>query len=140
MYMRKIVKRSIMTFAVMGVIFNFSLMNTFAAPMKSMVSMTSLTSGYEGSIHKTSGYHTFSTDWQESAVGDDGYAALTYGYNTFLINEDYAWAYHSQKEHSAEVGNARGAFGSEKKAAGKEAKIEVAHSGTSIQYQNTWYK
>lgn len=93
--------------------------------------------GYSGSIHRTSSGKSFDSDWQ--AIAYDGDATLIYGYNTVFINEDYSHAYHTSREHSAEVSNDRGSFGSSKKAAGKEASIEVRHKGTNIQYQNTWY-
>lgn len=101
------------------------------------VSVGILRSSYAGAIYETSAGRDFDEAWQ--ATSSNGNATLTYGYNTFLVNEDYSWAYHSSREHSAEVKNARGAFGSSKKAATEEAKIEVRHSGTSIEYQNTWY-
>ena len=34
----------------------------------------------------------------------------TYGYNTLAINEDYAHAYHSTKDHYAYVKNGNGSF------------------------------
>jgi len=93
--------------------------------------------GYAGSIYRTSSGRSFSSDWQVTAY--DTNAILIYGYNTVLINEDYSWAYHTEREHSGEVWNATGAFSSGRKAANNAAKIEVRHNGTSIQYQNTWY-
>lgn len=102
--------------------------------------------GYEGSIQRTNGTQGFTTGWQTTTYGDDrgdGYgtrAKMTYGFNTFAINEDFTWADHSLKKHSAIVQNNKGTFMSAKKAAGTTAKIEVTHSGNVIIYQNTWYK
>ena len=61
-----------------------------------------------------------------------------YGYDTFMINEDYAWGYHSTKKHYARVKNANGLYSSSWEKAGKTASIEVRHSGSSIVYFCNW--
>ena len=45
-----------------------------------------------------------------STTSDGGKGVLTYGYNTLAINEDYAHAYHSTKDHYAYVKNGNGSF------------------------------
>lgn len=144
MYYRK---KGICTFAAMGVIISAIPLSANAAPVSEMPIATSPTgsvsvgmprAGYNGSIQKTSEGQSFSSAWQLSATsGSD--ATLIYGYNTAWINEDYSWAYHNVREHSAEVQNSNGAFGSSKKKKTEVAKIEVRHSGNSVIYQNTWY-
>jgi len=99
--------------------------------------MAARSGGYIGSIYRTSSGKSFDSDWQASAYS--GNATLIYGYNTVLINEDYSHAYHTSMDHAAIVGNDNGAFMSSRKAAGKEASIEVRHKGASIEYQNSWY-
>ena len=93
--------------------------------------------GIKGYIYVDNGEQTFKSDWKLTKYGKD--SKLTYGYNTVLINEDFAWAYHSKREHSAIVSNKRRAFMSSKKKKKKTAKIEVRHKGSYIQYQNTGY-
>lgn len=147
--MKKHLKKAALLLAAMGIVFNVSTGSVMAASEYPIAtsenevatevspSIFSARGGMVGSIHRTNGSKTFKSDWKKTAY--DGDAKLTYGFNTVLINEDYAWAYHTKREHSAEVGNAKGAYTSGKKKAGKVAKIEVRHSGSSIQYQNTWY-
>lgn len=78
----------------------------------------------------------FSSSWERYTSGDSNRASLTYGFNTFLINEDYAWANHSMASHNAYVSNAKGGFAGPTKSAGSVSKIEVTHKGTSIHYMN----
>ena len=51
----------------------------------------------------TNGNKTFDKKWELSTTSDGGKGVLTYGYNTLAINEDYAHAYHSTKDHYAYV-------------------------------------
>lgn len=139
-------KKGMCTLAAMGVIVSMMPLSANAASVSETPIATSPTGsvsvglprGYNGSIQKTSAGQTFSDDWQLSATFESD-ATLIYGYNTNLINEDYSWAYHNTREHSAELKNSNGAFGSSKKKKTEVAKIEVRHSGNSVIYQNTWY-
>lgn len=77
---------------------------------------------------------TFSAAWERYATGDGGRAGLTYGYNTTLVNEDYAWAKHSTQSHYAAVYNGTGWHTGKGVNAGSTSKIEVTHSGTAVKY------
>ena len=63
---------------------------------------------------------------------------LTYGYNTLAVDEDYAHAYHSTKDHYAYVKNGNGSFSGSNVGKGNWSKIEVAHKGNSITYGNSY--
>lgn len=76
--------------------------------------------------------------WELSTTSDDGKGVLTYGYNTLAINEDYAHAYHSTKDHYAYVKNGNGSFSGSNVGKGNWSKIEVAHKGNSITYGNSY--
>lgn len=81
---------------------------------------------------------TFDKAWELSVTSDNSKAVLTYGYNTFAINEDYAHAYHSSKKHYAYVKNSNGSFAGSNVRDGKWSKIEVTHKGSSITYGNSY--
>ena len=86
----------------------------------------------------TNGNKTFDKKWELSTTSDDGKGVLTYGYNTLAINEDYAHAYHSTKDHYAYVKNGNGSFSGSNVGKGNWSKIEVAHKGNSITYGNSY--
>lgn len=145
-HMKKALKKGTLMFAAMGIAFSILPMSAMASSVSAeataetgAVSKVDVETyaGMKGSIYKTSAGHGFGGAWQDSVY--QGPATLLYGYNTFLINEDYSWAYHTTNKHSAIVKNSNGAFMSSKKDPGKEAKMEVTHSGSFIEYQNTWY-
>lgn len=77
----------------------------------------------------------FSKDWELYHSGDSGRANLTYGYNTFLIHEDYAWANHSTKTHHAHLGTRRGDYNGPNKPAGSVSKIEITH----LSFENFYF-
>lgn len=81
----------------------------------------------------------FSSAWERYASGDGGRANLVFGYNTFLINEDYSWATHSSKRHYAQVANGTGNHFGPDLGAGGTSKIEVVHSGSLVGYANFFY-
>jgi len=83
---------------------------------------------------KRDGSQGFSAKWERYLTGDSGKASLVYGYNTFLINEDYSYANHSDNAHYASLRNGNGSFSGPNKSAKSESKIEVTHSGSSITY------
>lgn len=93
--------------------------------MGTSVSAESISRTYAASFEKA---------WERYASSADGKANLTYGFNTRLINEDYAWAKHSKKSHYAAIKNDKGWHTGSGKAAGKTSKIEVTHKGTSVTY------
>ena len=77
---------------------------------------------------------SFSKAWERYASSSNGKANLTYGYNTLLINEDYAWAKHDSASHYAAIKNGNGWHTGPGKSAGSTSKIEVTHSGKSVNY------
>lgn len=88
--------------------------------------------------YTTNGNKTFDKAWELSVTSDNGKGVLTYGYNTFAINEDYAHAYHSTKSHYAYVKNGNGSFSGSNVGKGKWSKIEVTHKGNTITYGNSY--
>lgn len=77
----------------------------------------------------------FSNSWELYHSGDSGRANLTYGYNTFLIHEDYAWANHSTKTHHAELATTNGSASGPSKSAGTVSKIEITH----LSFENFYF-
>lgn len=77
---------------------------------------------------------SFSDDWERYKEADDGLGVLTYGFNTFAIDEDYAWASHDTKSHYASLKNAKGWHTGSAKAGGKLSRVDVTHRGTSVSY------
>lgn len=76
---------------------------------------------------------SFSNAWELYHSGDSGRASLTYGYNTWMVHEDYAWAKHSTNSHYANIGNPQSHSGSVKPS-GAVSKIEVAHVNPEVIY------
>ena len=72
----------------------------------------------------TNGNKTFDKKWELSTTSDGGKGVLTYGYNTLAINEDYAHAYHSTKDHYAYVKNGNGSFSGSNVGKGNWSKIK----------------
>lgn len=79
---------------------------------------------------------SFSKSWELYHSGDSGRAGLTYGFNTFLVHEDYAWATHSTKSHYAAIVTSNGTYSGPTKSAGSTSKIEIAHLAYEIEYFN----
>lgn len=85
--------------------------------------------------------HSFSSQWTETKTKSastanypSNYITLKYGYNTTLINEDYAHAKALNTNLQARVINNSGTFTSTVNLYSTWAKIEVTHNGTYIQY------
>lgn len=77
-----------------------------------------------------SGSHTFTSSWEVPVYGSDW--VMKYGFNTFLINEDYTHTKHNSVEHMAVVVNK---YSSNNMAeAGYWAKIEVRHNSDTVLY------
>lgn len=91
----------------------------------------------ENSLGVGSGSHTFSKAW-EAYKGDDYGTYITYGFNTFLIDEDYCWAEQKQLFHFGTLRNGKGWHDGPLKAPGNVSKIEVTHNGSSIYYACYW--
>ena len=90
----------------------------------------------------TNGSHTFSKSWNESKTIDYEYetfyyeCVLTYGFNTALINEDYAYAYTDGAIHRSRIINDNGTHNGPWVVANEWSDKEVTHSGTSIKYRH----
>ena len=78
---------------------------------------------------------SFTSAWELYHSGDSGRANLTYGYNTFLIHEDYAWANHSTKTHYAQLSTTNGTSTGPTKSAGTVSKIEITH----LSFENFYF-
>lgn len=76
----------------------------------------------------------FDKAWERSATLDSGKAYLLYGYNTFLINEDYAKANHATNVHYAYIKNGSGIHVGSSAVAAVFSKVEVRHSGATVEY------
>lgn len=60
---------------------------------------------------------------------------MAYGFDTFLINEDYAYADSNGVRHRSKIINARGAFIGPKKWANQgRSDLEVWHKGSRVRY------
>lgn len=91
-----------------------------------------------GQISATSGNHNFSNAWSETKRSGSSY--VVYGYNTEMVDEDYAWGYHAQKSHYAALKNGSGWHSGSAKSGGSISKIEASHynNGSGFVYQVNW--
>ena len=90
---------------------------------------------YARDFRVSSAGHDFNGKWEETALFGNG-SKLVYGYNTFLINEDYS---HSNCKYSqAYLINARGTFRANAALTTTWSKIEVTHAGNFIYYGVTY--
>ena len=104
-----------------------------------ILAMTQTAFASEASLlSATSSGKSFSKAWQATKSSNTGGKhILTYGYNTTLINEDYAYAYSNGWKHRSKVKNDRETFkGPIKWANDGWSDIEVRHKGSSIKYWN----
>lgn len=106
-------------FGILGAIMLMTVMSSTA-----FASQEDFSVSYDGS---------FTSAWQKTASNGNG-ASITYGYNTWLTNEDYSWAKHTTYWHWAEVTNANGNFVGWGANPGSVSKKEVTHSGTHVAY------
>lgn len=83
---------------------------------------------------KVSGANNFKSSWVKNAETSDGYGSVDYGFNTTLINEDYAYGHHMTKKHTAIVSNGGGSFSGPNSGANVASNIEVTHKGTNVSY------
>ncbi len=91
---------------------------------------------HAGSVSKTV-TSNFTSAWEKTATGSNG-SKLQYGYNTVLINEDTAYAYHPSASHYAKIQNGKGAHTSRSSFGGQWSKLEVVHSGQTVIYSCEW--
>lgn len=104
--------------------------------ISSLITMAAETPPYN-SLGVNSGPHTFKKAW-EAYKSDDYGTYITYGFNTFLINEDYCWAEQNQLFHFGTLRNDNGWHDGPLKGPNKVSKIEVRHAGSSIYYACYW--
>jgi hypothetical protein len=93
------------------------------------------TSAFAGSLTATPGSHSFASDWD--AIVATNTALLQYGYNTYGINEDFAWAYHNNLPHWAGLKYGTVNNWGPTKAAGAKAVLEKVHATISV-YSDNW--
>lgn len=75
----------------------------------------------------------FTEAWEVSI--SEGDAHLTYGFNTFLVDEDYAWSVHDSTAHNAAIKNGDGwHLPTLPSLPTFTSKVEVEHSGTHVYY------
>ncbi|MCY1689923.1 hypothetical protein OVA29_03105 [Exiguobacterium sp. SL14] len=74
---------------------------------------------------------TFTKSWEKSATTTN--SVINYGFNDFLIDEDYTHTKHMTRSHTAEVVNGNGTH-ADSNSKGNWAKIEVQHKGSTIHY------
>ncbi|MBQ8993522.1 MAG: hypothetical protein IJ085_05295 [Turicibacter sp.] len=79
----------------------------------------------------------FTGNWTKTVSGNSG-SKLEYGYNSVLINEDVAYAYHPSASHYAKISNGRGGHTSRSSFGGQWSNLEVMHSGQTVVYACEW--
>jgi|LSQX01.2.fsa_nt_gb hypothetical protein len=93
-------------------------------------------------IHASrSGSSYFISDWMDRE--EESYSGsreiLDYGFNTFLINEDIAYAYSNGSQHAAKILNGNGAHYGPWVWANDWSDLEVRHSGNTVNYYSVQY-
>lgn len=92
-----------------------------------------------GSTYSRSNPLGFSDEWEKTIYyqTSEGKKRIkfVYGYDKFLINEDYAWSYSYKESHKAGIENDNGPDWTSKKSCSRWAKKEVTHKGKTIYYK-----
>jgi len=83
-----------------------------------------------------SGASYFINDWTATATASylGSTEILDYGFNTFLINEDVAYAYSDGSIHCARIRNGNGTKSGSFVVARETSNLEIQHSGTTVDY------
>lgn len=86
--------------------------------------------------------HDFKSKWMEPVKKvQGGTHTLNYGYNTFLINEDVAYADSNGYIHRAKIVNANGThYGPKRAANAGTSDQEVRHKGSTVKYYCNVFK
>lgn len=85
-------------------------------------------------IETNSGTHTFNSRWTGQTISKNN-STLSYGFDTTLINEDYAYANSIGYRHRSKIKNGNGLhYGPKKWANDGRSDIEVRHKGSKIYY------
>lgn len=91
------------------------------------------------SLSRTSAGQSFNSPWRLTAVNNAGTAAITYGFNTWAINEDYSWSTHHNVRHHAWLRNSRGLHSGSSSSANSRSRVDVRHGGgVTITYGMSW--
>ena len=77
---------------------------------------------------------SFNSSWERYKEVSDGDGCLTYGFNTWATDEDYAWARHDTNSHYASLYNGSGWHTGSAKSGGKLSRVDVTHKGNSVSY------
>lgn len=102
-----------------------------------MFTMSSLS--FAGSLTRTySG--SFSSDWTNSAqtTANGATLVLSYGFNTFLINEDCASSLYYGSDHHPRISNGNGTFDGPTRQAHEWSDLEIRHSGSTVTYSSIY--
>lgn len=102
-----------------------------------MLAMSSLS--FAGSFSRTySG--SFASDWTNSAqtTVNGATLVLSYGYNTFLVNEDCASSLYYGSYHNARIRNSSTTIDGPSVPAGEWSDLEIRHSGTTVTYYSIY--
>lgn len=88
-----------------------------------------------------SGASYFINDWMDRATASylGSTEILDYGFNTFLINEDVAYAYSDGTLHAAKILNGNGPYYGPWVWAREWSELEVRHSGDTVNYYSMEY-
>ncbi|MBM6695366.1 hypothetical protein H9X87_11455 [Pseudoflavonifractor capillosus] len=79
---------------------------------------------YDGSFDKA---------WEKVAYGNYG-LKITYGFNTFLTDEDYVWGESKEYAHWSELYNGNGHHRGLIALPGFKSRVDVTHAGNSVSY------
>jgi hypothetical protein len=91
------------------------------------------------SLSRTSEGQTFERAWRLTATNSAGTASLTYGFNTWAIDEDYSWSTHHTVRHHAWLRNSRGLHSGTSSSANSRSRVDVRHGGgVTITYGMSW--
>ncbi|MCR5116294.1 MAG: hypothetical protein K6A97_02165 [Lachnospiraceae bacterium] len=71
-------------------------------------------------------------------------AKMVYGFDKFMINEDYTWTWSNYPKHKAGVNNGNGEYWTITTLTTRWARKEVSHNGSTVYYSlwsddNEWY-
>lgn len=80
----------------------------------------------------------FSSKWGPECIKETGHSGvhrLEYGFDTFAIKEDYAYAYSNGFIHRSKIKNANGTKkGPKKSATAGYSDLEIRHKGNTVTY------
>ncbi|NBJ16535.1 MAG: hypothetical protein FNP40_13435 [Dehalobacter sp. 4CP] len=111
------------------VLLALSLCLSLALPVASFAESTLVNASRSGASY-------FITPWTDYATKSylGSTERLDYGFNTFLINEDVAYAYSDGSIHCARIKNGSGTHNGPMVVAREDSNLEVQHSGTTVNY------